>query len=122
MAQAIARLHFRELVELVDVDEALRLIKAAKASLNDHNGSTNRDTSRSSQIYEILRQISETSDDGEMPIDEIRRRVTARGFADEDMWKAIQEYEELGVLITTGGNTRVRFVVLDEDASDMDID
>jgi DNA replication licensing factor MCM7 len=122
MAQAIARLHFRELVELADVDEALRLIKAAKASLNDHNGPTNRDTSRSSQIYEILRQISDTSDDGEMAIDEIRRRVTARGFTEEDMWKAIQEYEELGVLITTGGNTRVRFVVLDEDASDMEID
>jgi len=122
MAQAVARLNFRELVEIADVDEALRLIKAAKASLNDHNGPTGRDTSRSTQIYEILRQINETSEDGEMAIDEIRRRVTGRGFTEEDMWKAIQEYEELGVMITTGGNTRVRFVVLDENASDMEID
>jgi DNA replication licensing factor MCM7 len=119
MAQAVARLNFRELVEIADVDEALRLIKAAKASLNDHNGPTGRDTSRSTQIYEILRSINDASEDGEMAIG---RRVTARGFTEEDMWKAIQEYEELGVMITTGANTRVRFVVLDEDASDMEID
>ena len=121
MAQAIARLHFRELVELADVDEALRLIKAAKASLNDHNSPTNRDTSRATQIYEIMRHISNASEDGEMAIDEIRRRVTGRGFTEEDMWKAIQEYEELGVLMTTGGNTRVRWVV-DAGESDMEID
>jgi DNA replication licensing factor MCM7 len=122
MAQAIARLHFRELVELSDVDEALRLIKAAKSSLNDHNGPSNRDSSKSSQIYEIVRQINDSSDDGELLIEEIRRRVTARGFTEEEMWACIKEYEGLGVIMTAGGNTRLRFVVLDEDASDMEID
>ena len=122
MAQAIARLQFRELVEIADVDESLRLIKAAKASLNDHNGAPNRDTSRATQIFEIMRHVGATSDDGEMPIDEIRRRVIARGFTEEDMWKAIHEYDELGVLITTRGNTRVRWIVPTAEVSDMEID
>jgi DNA replication licensing factor MCM7 len=121
MSQAIARLHFRELVEIADVDEALRLIKAAKASLNDHNGPTNRDMSKTTQVYEIIRQIHNSSPGNDLGIDEIRRRVGARGFTEEEMWNTIKEYTDYGVLFTTGDNTRLRFVV-DEEMSDMDID
>jgi DNA replication licensing factor MCM7 len=122
MAQAIARLHFRELVEIADVDEALRLIKAAKSSLNDHSGPTNRDTSKATQIYEIIRQMHNSSQENDLAIDEIRRRITGRGFTEDEMWNTIKEYTDYGVLFTTGGNTRLRFVVEEDELSDMDID
>ena len=121
MAQAIARLHFRELVDISDVDEALRLIKAAKASLNDHASSTNRDTSKTTQVYEIIRTMLNTSQENDLAIDEIRRRVTGRGFTEDEMWSTIKEYTDIGVILTTGDNTRLRFV-MDDDMSDMDID
>jgi DNA replication licensing factor MCM7 len=121
MAQAIARLHFRELVDISDVDEALRLIKAAKSSLNDHTGSTNRDTSKTTQVYEIIRTMLNTSQENDLAIDEIRRRVTGRGFTEDEMWSSIKEYTDIGVILTTGDNTRLRFV-MDDDMSDMDID
>ena len=121
MAQAIARLHFRELVDISDVDEALRLIKAAKASLNDHVGPTNRDTSKTTQVYEIIRSMHSTSQGNDLAIDEIRRRITGRGFTEDEMWNTIKEYSDFGVLFTTGENTRLRFVV-DDEMSDMDID
>lgn len=121
MAQAIARLHFRQLVEIGDVDEALRLIKAAKASLNDHVSSTNRDLSKTTQVYEIIRQMYNSSQGNELAIDEIRRRITGRGFTEDEMWSAIKEYTDFGVLFTTGDNTRLKFVV-DDEMSDMDID
>lgn len=121
MAQAIARLHFRELVEIADVDEALRLIKAAKASLNDQAGPSNRDMSKATQVYEIIRQMHNASQGNDLAIDEIRRRVTGRGFTEDEMWNTIKEYSDYGVLFTTGDNTRLRFVV-DDEMSDMDVD
>jgi DNA replication licensing factor MCM7 len=121
MAQAIARVHFRESVEIADVDEALRLIKAAKSSLNDHVGPTNRDTSKATQIYEIIRQMHNSSPGDDLAIDEIRRRVTGRGFTEDEMWNTVKEYSDYGVLFTTSDNTRLRFVV-DDEVSDMDID
>jgi len=121
MAQAIARLHFRQLVQLEDVDEALRLIKAAKSSLNDQVSSTNRDTSKTTQIYEIIRQMHNSSQGNDMAIDDIRRRITGRGFTEDEMWNTIKEYSDFGVLFTTGDNTRLRFV-MDDEMSDMEID
>jgi len=121
MAQAIARVHFRELVEISDVDEALRLIRAAKSSLNDHTGPSNRDLSKTTQVYEIIRQMHNSSSDNDLPIDEIRRRITGRGFTEDEMWNTIKEYSDYGVLFTTNDNTRLRFVVDDGEMSDMDI-
>jgi len=121
MSQAIARLHFRESVLISDVDEALRLIKAAKASLNDPLTPTNRDMSRTTQIYEIIRQMHQSSQGTDLAIGEIRRRVTGRGFTEDDMWNTIKEYSDYGVLFTEGDNTKLRFVV-DDEMSDMDID
>jgi len=121
MSQAIARLHFRELIEIADVDEALRLIKAAKASLNDQAGHSNRDMSKATQVYEIIRQMHNASQENDLAVDEIRRRVTGRGFTEDDMWSTIKEYSDYGVLFTTSDNTRLRFVV-EDDMSDMDVD
>jgi len=122
MAQAIARVHFREVVEIADVDEALRLIRAAKASLNDQSGPSNRDLSKTTQVYEIIRQIHNSSSEGDLAIDEIRRRVTSRGFTEDEMWNTIREYSDYGVLFTTNDNSRLRFVVDDGEGSEMDID
>jgi len=121
MSQAIARLHFRDQVDISDVDEALRLTKAAKSTLNDHTGHTNRDTSKTTQVYEIIRSMHQSSQENDLAIEEIRRRVTARGFTEEEMWSTIKEYSDYGVLFTTGENSRLRFVVAD-DMSDMEVD
>ena len=119
MAQAVARLHFRPTVEIGDVDEALRLIKAAKASLNDHTGPSHRDMSRTTQIWEIMKQMHGASDSDSLEISDIRRRVTGRGFTVDDMWKTIGEYSDYGVIFTSESNGRLTFVEIGED---MDID
>jgi DNA replication licensing factor MCM7 len=121
MSQAVARLNFRESIEIADVDEALRLIRAAKSSLNDQAGPSNRDMSKATQVYEIIRQMHNVSQENDLAVDEIRRRVTGRGFTEDDMWNTIKEYSDYGVLFTTGDNTRLRFVVEDE-MSDMEVD
>jgi DNA replication licensing factor MCM7 len=120
MAQAIARIHFRNLVSIQDVDEALRLIKSAKSSLNDSTPSLNRDLSKTTHIYEIIRQMHQAAP-GDLLVEDIQRRVIGRGFTEEDMWNTIREYSEYGVLFTLGGGRKVKFVV-EEDLSDMEID
>jgi DNA replication licensing factor MCM7 len=119
MAQAIARLHFRPNVEIGDVDEALRLIKAAKTSLNDQAGPSHRDTSKTTQIWEIMKQMHNTADADSLEVADVRRRVTGRGFTEDEMWNAIKEYSDYGVIFTSEENRRVTFVEIGED---MDID
>jgi DNA replication licensing factor MCM7 len=104
-----------------DVDEALRLIKAAKSSLNDQSSNTNRDLSRASQIFEIIRSLQSSATDNAVAIEDIRRRVIARGYTEDEMWSTIKEYDEYGVWFTNVENTRLTFVEVD-DMSDMDID
>ena len=119
MAQAIARLHFRHIVEISDVDEALRLIKAAKASLDDHAGPAHRDTSKTTQIWEIMKQMQNTADSDSLDIANVRRRVTGRGFTEDEMWNTIREYSDYGVIFTSDENRRLTFVEIGED---MEID
>jgi len=119
MAQAIARLHFRPTVEIHDVDEALRLIKAAKASLNDHAGPSHRDTSKTTQIWEIMKQMQNTTDSDSLDMADVRRRVTGRGFTEDEMWNTIREYSDYGVIFTSEENRRLTFVEIGED---MEID
>lgn len=121
MAQALSRIYFRDQVQESDVDEALRLIKAAKASLHDQAGPTNRDNSKTTQVYEIIRQMHNSEPGSDLSIDEIRRRVTLRGFTEDELWSTIKEYSDYGVLFTTDENARLRFVV-DDQMSEMEID
>src|ERR1700738_5172662 len=113
MSQAVARLNFRVQVEIADVDEALRLIKAAKSTLNDHQGPSNRDLSKTTQIYEIIRQMHQnmSGDEGDLAVAEVRQRVSSRGFTKDEIWNTIKEYSDYGVLFTTAENTRLRFVI-----------
>jgi DNA replication licensing factor MCM7 len=103
LSQALARLRFSEEVVREDVDEALRLIEVSKASLlND--GEAGADHTPSSKIYTLIRSMMESgaaavgdSEEGEMSMRRIRERVLAKGFTDDQLTAAINEYAELDV-------------------------
>lgn len=120
LAQALARLRFSDVVEIDDVDEALRLIDVSKASLyDDDDRAKETDTSETSKIYKLIRAMAnenkqdrprrtrgsqrmgkgparmdedmEDSDDeetgftSEQSLREIRERVFAKGFTQDQL-------------------------------------
>jgi DNA replication licensing factor MCM7 len=110
LAQALARLRFASTVSQDDVDEALRLVEASKASLDSDQGrSSRRGVNASSRIYNLVKVLADTgacrADDAEeddefgveLSLRRVRERVLAKGFT-EDQWNtALDEYTELDV-------------------------
>lgn len=118
MAQALARLRFAEVVELGDVDEALRLISVSKSSLYDDE-TRDVDSTASSKIYKIIRDLANGDGAhfiGEWPVRTIRDRVLAKGFTEDQLAECLTTYEELGIWMIQG--TKLNF--LDEEGEAQD--
>lgn len=110
MSQALARLRFAHVVEIGDVDEALRLISVSKSSLYEEDG-RDVDSSSSSKIYKIIRDMANGGGDdfiGNWSIRSIRDRVLAKGFTADQLSECLATYEDLGIWITNG--SRLNFL------------
>lgn len=106
MAQAHARLRFADVVEIGDVEEALRLMDVCKASLAPSDGffgsgEFDHDTTTTTKIYRIIRDLA--NGDGSAfttmwEMGTIRERVFAKGFTSDQLDACIAEYESLQIL------------------------
>lgn len=100
LSQALARLRFSNTVVAEDVDEALRLIEVSKASLYEKQDD-NADNTPSSKIYNIIRTMAYGSGgaegSGELLMRTVRERVLAKGFTEDQLAEALDEYSMLDV-------------------------
>ena len=111
LSQALARLRFASNVVAEDVDEALRLVEASKASLYA-DGARRADQTPSSKIYNLIRAMKDSGaaavgdaagDDGtgassgELSVKKLRERTIAKGFTDDQFHECLQEYAMLDV-------------------------
>ncbi|WBW72495.1 MCM complex subunit Mcm7 [Schizosaccharomyces osmophilus] len=115
MGQALARLRFCNTVEISDVDEALRLMAVSKSSLYEDLDPGYHDTTITSKIYKIIRDMLnnasiEEESGSSLSLRTIRERVLAKGFTENHLLNTIQEYTELGVLLTTDNGQNVMFL------------
>ncbi|CBQ71587.1 probable DNA replication licensing factor [Sporisorium reilianum SRZ2] len=115
LSQALARLRFDDSVSVPDVDEALRLLEVSKSSILNHAGreAQGADQTYISKIYRIVRDfhathVSARDDDDDMgvdqglPIPQLRERIIAAGFLEDQFQECLQEYQDLGVLQVSG--------------------
>ncbi|OOF96527.1 hypothetical protein ASPCADRAFT_206703 [Aspergillus carbonarius ITEM 5010] len=116
LSQALARLRFSEEVVTEDVDEALRLVEVSKASLST-DGQSGMDQSPTSKIYYLIRSMLESGaaavgdgDEGELSMRRIRERVLAKGFTEDQLTLAIDEYENNNVWQVVGNGSRLVFI------------
>ena len=103
LSQALARLRFSTLVVTDDVDEALRLVEASKASLQQ-SGNAKMDHSPSSKIYNLIRAMKDSGaaavgegSGGELSIKKLRERIIAKGFTEDQFSQTLDEYGMLDV-------------------------
>jgi DNA replication licensing factor MCM7 len=104
LSQALARLRFADVVISEDVDEALRLLDASKASLQGELGSARDDRTPNTQIYRLIKGMRDSGaaavpdgDEGELDLRRVRERVVAKGFTTDQFEEAIAEYAMLDV-------------------------
>ncbi|RKP07163.1 MCM2/3/5 family-domain-containing protein, partial [Thamnocephalis sphaerospora] len=129
LAQAHARICLRDIVTDADVDEALRLLDAAKSSLLDTDAQQQRRRERntpSDAIFRILSQMgaearaaaaaatmADEDEEEERPMSvrftDALARVADHGWSEAQLRTCIQEYQDLGVLMLNRARTVITF-------------
>ncbi|ODV59829.1 DNA replication licensing factor MCM7 [Ascoidea rubescens DSM 1968] len=107
LSQALARLRFDNEVTIEDVEEALRLIKVSKNSLQQQDDDDDEemdkgDNSPTTKIFNYIREYALSmveSEEGriEIPIKEIENRIVSRGFTKGQFDDCIFTYKSLNV-------------------------
>ncbi|TPX40487.1 hypothetical protein SeMB42_g05974 [Synchytrium endobioticum] len=111
MATARARVRFAEEVTIADVEEAHFLIESSKASLIRQSRKAKRDPS--GDILEIARRMAtDTYGYLTLPVEYalLKERVISRGMSEEDLNRAIRDYEVADIWMLIGNGTRLQFL------------
>ncbi|KAG6851306.1 hypothetical protein H0H93_011742 [Arthromyces matolae] len=137
LAQALARLRLADVVEREDVDEALRLMACSKESLQDDTDKEYEpDRSYKSQIFRIIKTMSQTGDrtpkrrqqrrksgkgahdmdvdsdedEDELSMVDVRARIMTAGFTEVQLMETISEYEDMNVLVLVKNRSKLRVI------------
>ena len=120
LASAHARLRGAKELEEEDVDEAIRLVRASKASLEDENSGEFDKDDPISRIFRIISEMlkARTDENDANPsirYNEVEERVLRMGFKREQLKKTLEEYcrDDVGVLHMNKAGTTIRFVVVE---------
>jgi len=112
LAQALARLRLEEVVERGDVEEAMRMLHASKASLLEDRGNGRRARSSDylSSIYRIVREYAASCDSVRLPYAELLQRTLQSGYSQAQFDAVLVEYEKLNIW-SVGSNKRTITIV-----------
>lgn len=108
LGQALARLRLASEICAEDIDEALRLTKASKSSLEDDTRSLQQEDPVSA-IYTIMREAAENRGVATVNYNDVEAMVVMKGFSNKQLKECILEYQSLGVLSVDESWTKVTF-------------
>lgn len=97
LSQGLARLRMADLVTHEDVDEAIRLIHASKASLLD-DGPTGPREDVVSAVYTVMRDYVAAHNTHTVSYAQVEAMVIKKGFTAAQLQTTLQEYSGLGVV------------------------
>ncbi|KAG5452809.1 DNA replication licensing factor mcm7-A [Clonorchis sinensis] len=113
LSTARARLRAATEVGKSDIDEAMRLMEASRASINT-SGSGDMDRAGRPQtykdaIYHIIRELT-SAEDGTTRLADVMERCAARGYTPAQVNEVVDAYENLNVWQVNVGRTRLTVV------------
>merc|ERR1711920_703041 len=112
LSQAHARARFSERVEQQDFDEAMRLMKASKESV-ELSAPAKKNANPLDLVYDIIADLSRRDDitDGWVDMTHVVSMAGHRALASEMVQEAVENWEGLSVLIRNKEKTLVKFLV-----------
>merc|ERR1712045_840279 len=112
LSQAHARARFSERVEQQDFDEAMRLMKASKESV-ELSAPAKKNVNPLDLVYDIIADLSRRDDitDGWVDMSHVVSMAGHRALASEMVQEAVENWEGLSVLIRNQSKTSVKFLV-----------
>lgn len=109
LSQALARIRLSGTVSHDDIDEAIRITHASKASLHEDKttgGAGSEDVT--SAIYNIMRDYAMTHTT-DVNFVQIEAMILKKGFTSQQLRACLGEYEQLGVLSVASDGSAIHF-------------
>jgi DNA replication licensing factor MCM7 len=112
LSQAHARARFSDRVQRQDFEEAMRLLKASKESV-ELSAAVEKDKNPLDVVYDVLADLSRrTSDkDGWVELANVVNMAGHKALSKEQVQEAIGNWESLSVVVQNPEKTKVRFMV-----------
>lgn len=112
MAQALARIRLSDIVETVDVDEAIRILDVSKASLYEDDDVEDRAHDRTflTGILNVVRTMREQTGANELNMSTVQQRVRSRGYTDQQFEDAVREYSQLDIWQVNANRTKLTII------------
>lgn len=107
LSQSLAKARFSSEVKKGDVEEAIRLMKMSKISLEDT--STKR-YDPISDIYEIIRSKANESKNSEVKINDVQPTILSKGYKLSDLNNCLKEYEDINIWMVNEDKSVLRFL------------
>ncbi|KAK0404620.1 hypothetical protein QR680_017543 [Steinernema hermaphroditum] len=100
MATALARLRLSDTVNFNDIEEALRLMEAAKVSLrSERDGPAQRIQTPMDQAFAVIRDLYITGGEQPLPVANIMVRCAARAIPEDAVQMCLESYQDNGVFL-----------------------
>jgi len=112
LSQAHARTRFSDRVEQQDFDEAMRLMKASKESV-ELSAPSKKNVNPLDLVYDVIADLSRRDADGEGWVDmtHVVSMAGHKAMSSEQVQEAVENWEGLSVLIRNPEKTLVKFLV-----------
>jgi len=111
LSQAHARCRFSERVERQDFDEAMRITKASKESV-ELSGPAKKDQNPLDVVYDMLSDLAKSSTvDGWVDMSHLVSMAGHKALSKDAVEEAVANWESLSVLSTNPEKTMVKFLV-----------
>ncbi|KAL3990843.1 DNA replication licensing factor MCM7 [Acanthocheilonema viteae] len=101
LSSALARLRLSDVVQSSDIDEAVRLLEACRASINTEQ-LKQREIPLLDQAFAVIRDLYHSISDNEdrsLPLQAVFKRCFAKGISEEVVQQCINTYTANGVLM-----------------------
>lgn len=108
LSQALAKLRLSDRVSPEEVDEAIRLIHASKASILTTD--TNVVEDANSSIFAAIKAMFESRQDIVLPFTTVENAILKKGFTSAQLKNCLEDYVQLGVLSIPSDGSAIELV------------
>nr|AHY82411.1 DNA licensing factor MCM7 [Schmidtea mediterranea] len=108
ISTALSRIKCQTEVDRIDVDEAIRLLEASKASVKSDRDRQRTRLGYKELIYQAIRGLA--ADSSTVRMADISKKCVSMGFTPDQINEVIDSYEELNIWQVNVGRTRIVLV------------
>jgi len=108
LSQAVARARFGTKVQKADFDEAVRLTRVSKESIEAFE-KARQDQNPLDQVFEIIQELTKSTADGWVEVQMVNSMAANKGLSEVVVKEALEHYESLSVWTLDASKTHVKF-------------